>query len=64
MFTTDDMIEQHNLLNYVSSCIDKGVLRTTLSETLRPINAENLRKAHVMLERGDTIGKVVLADWS
>jgi NADPH:quinone reductase len=64
MFETDDMIEQHNLLNYVSSCIDKGSLRTTLSKTLSPINAGNLRKAHAMLERGDAIGKVVLADWS
>lgn len=64
MFETADMIEQHNLLNYVSSCIDKGSLRTTLSDTLRPINAENLRKAHAMLEGGASIGKVVLADWS
>lgn len=64
MFTTDDMIEQHKLLNHVSAAIDSGALRTTLSKTLNPINAENLRKAHALIERGDAIGKVVLTDWA
>lgn len=63
MFKTDDMIEQHRLLNHVSQRIDDGSLRTTLSETLSPINAENLRQAHARLERGDAIGKVVLEGW-
>ena len=63
MFQTDDMIEQHNLLNYVSAQIDAGELRTTLSEALSPINATNLRKAHALVERGDALGKVVLSDW-
>ncbi len=63
MFQTDDMIEQHNLLNYVSAQIDAGSLRTTLSEAISPINAANLRKAHALVERGDALGKVVLSDW-
>ena len=64
MFTTPDMIEQHNLLNYVSEQIDNGTLRTTVSETISPINATNLKKAHALIEKGDAIGKVVLSDWS
>ncbi len=64
MFTTPDMIEQHNLLNYVSEQIDNGTLRTTVSETISPINATNLKRAHSLIERGDAIGKVVLSDWS
>ncbi|MEA3303863.1 MAG: zinc-binding alcohol dehydrogenase family protein [Pseudomonadota bacterium] len=63
MYTTPDMIEQQRLLNVISDLVDKGALITTLGKILRPINAENLRKAHVMIERGNSIGKVVLADW-
>lgn len=59
-YQTPDMIEQHKLLNEVARLVDEGVLRTTASATLTPINAENLRKAHAMLETGRTVGKVVL----
>jgi zinc-binding alcohol dehydrogenase family protein len=60
MFTTPDMIEQHNLLNEIARLIDAGVIRTTVSEVLKPINAANLRAAHAKLEAGNAIGKVVL----
>lgn len=63
MYQTPDMVEQHRLLNRVSEGIDNGDLKTTLTETLSPINAANLRKAHAMVERGDSIGKVVLEGW-
>lgn len=59
-YQTPDMIEQHNLLNEVARLLDDGVLRTTTNETLVPINAANLRKAHAVLETGRTVGKVVL----
>ena len=57
------MIEQQRLLNAISNLVDKGEITTTSNNVIRPINAANLRKAHAMIERGDTIGKVVLADW-
>lgn len=60
MYQTPDMIEQHKLLNEVARLVDQGVIRTTTTEKLEPINAENLRKAHAMLESGRTVGKVVL----
>ena len=63
-FQTPDMIEQHRLLNQVSDWLDAGNLRTTLRETLTPINAANLRKAHERLESGKMIGKLVLAEWA
>lgn len=59
-FQTPDMIEQHKLLEEVSRLVDLGALRTTSNETLSPINAANLRKAHAMLETGSTVGKIVL----
>ena len=60
---TPDMIEQHHLLNEVARLVDQGVLRTTLNETLAPINAANLRRVHAQVEAGRTIGKVVLSGW-
>jgi zinc-binding alcohol dehydrogenase family protein len=63
-FKTPDMIEQHRLLTRVAELIDAGRIRGTLRETLRPINAANLRAAHAKLESGRTIGKLVVAGWS
>ncbi|WP_274648586.1 zinc-binding alcohol dehydrogenase family protein [Paenibacillus humicola] len=60
LFQTADMIKQHELLGKVARLVDAGVIRTTTSETIAPINAANLRKAHAMLESGRTVGKVVL----
>ena len=63
MYKTPDMIEQQRLLNAVAELIDNGVLVTTMNTLLHPINAENLRKAHKIIEQGKTIGKLVLSDW-
>ncbi|KPY18882.1 Zinc-binding dehydrogenase family oxidoreductase [Pseudomonas coronafaciens pv. porri] len=60
MFETEDMIEQHNLLNRVAELIDAGTLKTTFGEHFGRINAENLRRAHALLESGTAKGKVVL----
>ncbi|WP_158849688.1 zinc-binding alcohol dehydrogenase family protein [Algibacter sp. L1A34] len=60
MFQTEDMIEQHNILNEVSELIDNGKIRTTLGENFGIINAKNLRKAHAFLETGKAKGKIVL----
>ena len=63
-FKTADMIEQHRLLDQVADWLDSGKLRGTLKETLSPISAANLRKAHERLESGTMIGKLVLKGWS
>ncbi|MBC2857953.1 zinc-binding alcohol dehydrogenase family protein [Stappia sp. 28M-7] len=60
MFTTPDMIEQHRLLDFVAGEIDAGRLRTTLAETLSPINASTLREAHRRIETGTARGKIVV----
>ncbi len=64
MFKTDDMIEQHHILNELARLLDEGILKTTLGETLSPINASNLRRAHEKMEAGSMIGKLVLSSWS
>jgi zinc-binding alcohol dehydrogenase family protein len=60
MHQTPDMIEQHKLLTYVANEIDAGRIRTTLSEVLTPINAENIRAAHALIETGRAKGKIVV----
>jgi NADPH:quinone reductase-like Zn-dependent oxidoreductase len=60
MFESPDMIEQHNLLSYVVNEIDAGRNRTTLSDVMTPINAENIRAAHARSETGQTKGKIVV----
>ncbi|WP_454813211.1 zinc-binding alcohol dehydrogenase family protein [Labrys neptuniae] len=60
IFQTPDMDEQGKLLNEVAGLIDKGKIRTTLSQVLSPINAENLKQAHALIESGRAKGKIVL----
>jgi zinc-binding alcohol dehydrogenase family protein len=62
-FQTADMIGQHQLLNDVADMIDKSVLRTTLDQTFGTINAENLKRAHALIESGKSVGKIVLEGW-
>ena len=60
MFGTDDMQEQHHLLNTVAELVDAGQLQTTLGEHFGLINSTNLRRAHQLLESGQAVGKIVL----
>ncbi|MGK4342312.1 zinc-binding alcohol dehydrogenase family protein [Ectopseudomonas oleovorans] len=60
LYQTEDMIEQHRLLDRVSDLVDSGVLKTTLGEHFGTINAANLRRAHALLESGKAKGKIVL----
>ncbi|WP_238996563.1 zinc-binding alcohol dehydrogenase family protein [Paenibacillus pinistramenti] len=62
-YETPDMIEQHFLLNELADWIEQGRIKSTLSETLSPINAANLRKAHLKVEENRMIGKLVLEDF-
>ncbi len=60
LFNTPDMIAQHQLLNEVADLVDAGVIRTTLREHFGKIDAENLKRAHALLESGKAKGKIVL----
>lgn len=61
MFATADMIEQHRLLTTVAQMIEAGVLQSTLTERFGTINADNMRRAHRMIESGRARGKIVLS---
>ncbi|KQT57381.1 MULTISPECIES: zinc-binding alcohol dehydrogenase family protein [unclassified Aureimonas] len=60
IFQTPDMDEQGKLLAEVARLVDEGRIRTTVTETLSPIDAAHLRTAHEMSESGRTKGKIVL----
>ena len=61
LFQTPEMDDQHRILTEVSALVDSGVIQTTLREDAGKINAENLKRAHAILESGRGIGKTVLS---
>lgn len=60
MFQTEDMIEQHYILNKLSSLLENGTIQSTLKTTLNGFSVENFKKAHQLLESGSTIGKIAI----
>ncbi|PRY06172.1 zinc-binding alcohol dehydrogenase family protein [Paraburkholderia sp. BL25I1N1] len=60
MFQTGDMIRQNALLSRVASLIDQRVIKTTLGQHIGSIGADNLRKAHALIESNRALGKIVL----
>ena len=62
MFQTPDMQAQHELLGEASALLEAGTLRTTRTTGFGELNAENLKKAHAEIERGDMIGKATLTN--
>lgn len=61
MFETPDMAAQGRLLGEVARLVDAGVLRSTMRHDLGPINATNLKRAHALIEKGGSRGKIVLS---
>lgn len=60
LFETPDMIAQHRLLDEVAELVDAGVIRTTFNAHFGRITAENLKRAHALIESGRSKGKIVL----
>jgi zinc-binding alcohol dehydrogenase family protein len=60
VFNTDDMVAQHHILTEMAELVDAGLIRSTVAENFGTINAENLKRAHALLESGKSRGKIVL----
>ena len=60
MFETLDMARQGHILTEVAGMIDEGKIKSTVAEHFGVINANNLMKAHALLESGKSKGKIVL----
>lgn len=61
LFQTEDMDEQGKILARLAKMVDGGAVQSTLTETLRGLRAGTLLEAHRTLERGQMIGKLVVA---
>ncbi len=61
MYETPDMARQREILDRVAQLVDSGVLKTTVGENFGAITAENLRRAHAVIESNRARGKIVLA---
>jgi zinc-binding alcohol dehydrogenase family protein len=61
LFGTADMVKQHEILNRVAGLVDAGTIRTTVNEEFGRIDADNLKRAHALLESNRAQGKIVLA---
>lgn len=60
LFKTADISRQSQILNEVAALVDAGKIKSTATETLGVICAENLKRAHTTLETGKARGKLVL----
>lgn len=60
IFETDDMGQQRCVLEDVAQMVADGTLQSPVNAHFGTVNAENLRRAHQAIERGTSIGKIVL----
>ncbi|MFH9090747.1 zinc-binding alcohol dehydrogenase family protein [Streptomyces sp. NPDC017673] len=60
LFGTADMDRQGRILTQVARLVDAGVMVSTATRDLGPVNAANLREAHGIMESGTAIGKITL----
>lgn len=61
---TDDLKAQQQILETLAALVDKGQLKTTLTETLGPLTLANIQRAHEHLLSGKTIGKIALTGYA
>jgi len=60
LFNTADMAEQNRILNRIAELVDAGTIKTTVNQNFGVINADNLKRAHALLESNRAQGKIVL----
>jgi NADPH2:quinone reductase len=60
MFKTPDMAEQGLILRKMAEAVDAGLLKTTLTQHLGPVDALHLMQAHALLSTQRTRGKICL----
>ncbi|MHC5217064.1 zinc-binding alcohol dehydrogenase family protein [Enterococcus sp. LJL128] len=63
LYQTADMSRQGEILKQLAELYDSHELESTVTESIQPINAENLEKAHQLVGRGKMVGKLVLSGW-
>jgi NADPH2:quinone reductase len=61
-YQTADMESQHVILEKIATQLDAGELQSTLTKQLSPVNVENLKAAHQLVESNHMMGKVVITN--
>lgn len=54
------MKRQHEILNIIADLLDSAKIKSTVTKTLSPISAVNLREALRLVETNHMLGKVVV----
>lgn len=60
-YNTEDKFRVHEILQDISNMLAEGRLTHTLTKTMHPINAANIKEAHKIIESKIMIGKLVLS---
>jgi NADPH:quinone reductase-like Zn-dependent oxidoreductase len=60
-YGTPDLQSQHHVLDRVADLVDRGILRSTMTQNLGSLTPATLAQAHAQLQSGHTIGKIVLS---
>jgi NADPH:quinone reductase-like Zn-dependent oxidoreductase len=60
MFNTSDIEKQHEILTQITSLVDEGKIKSTLTKTYEGFNVDNFKEAHRVTERGTNIGKIAI----
>lgn len=60
-YDTEDKFRVHEILQDISKMLADGRVKHTLTKTLSPYIAKNLREAHQMIEQKSMIGKLVIS---
>jgi len=59
-FSTADLSSQGDILKEIAALMDRGVLTTTLTETLNGLCVSTLKSAHRKIESSATVGKIAI----
>lgn len=60
LYKTDDWVKQHEYLTELKEKVEKGAIKTTMSEHYSEMNEETLTQAYKQLQDGHTVGKIVV----
>ena len=62
-FHTPDMEQQGQILDALATAVEAGTVVSTAQTFLQPICAATLNEAYSLLQKGQSLGKVVLSGW-
>jgi NADPH2:quinone reductase len=62
-FQTPDMEEQGRILDSLATAVEADEIVSTAQTFFQPINASTLNQAYSLLQKGQSLGKIVLNGW-